>query len=284
MNATELIDAVRVFSEAAVGVPEAELEREDWEWRSYDGLRFAYLLTYQQLLTFAVQTAVARQEQGRPLTEAQRILAQYTTAYRDLHGALVGVSNEDIEKPPAEGEWPLRQVLWHMMHVQSAFVALCDYAVERVRAGGDLPIEMGRDEIEARRGEVKDEGDLDDILGRYDRLHDRVTMSFAGLADNELAAPSLWWEGWDVEVRFRLHRLDAHIREHLIQVDKTLVGIGRPPTEPQRLLRQVYNALGEAEGAALGATDVLASERTSLAEEIRARAEDVRAYARPAAG
>ncbi|MEJ7653520.1 MAG: hypothetical protein WKH64_09390 [Chloroflexia bacterium] len=153
-----------------------------------------------------------------------------------------------------------------------------------MRAGGDLPIEMGRDEIEARRGEVKDEGDLDDILGRYDRLHDRVTMSFAGLADNELAAPSLWWEGWDVEVCFRLHRLDAHIREHLIQVDKTLVGIGRPPTEPQRLLRQVYNALGEAEGAALGATDVLASERTSLAEEIRARAEDVRAYARPAAG
>ncbi|MEJ7653521.1 MAG: hypothetical protein WKH64_09395 [Chloroflexia bacterium] len=96
-----------------MGVPEAELEREDWEWRSYDGLRFAYLLTYQQLRTFAVQTAVARQEQAAR-SQRRSILAQYTTAYRDLHGALVGVSNEDMKSLP-QGEWPLRQVLWHRM-------------------------------------------------------------------------------------------------------------------------------------------------------------------------
>jgi hypothetical protein len=48
-------------------------------------------------------------------------------------------------------------------------------------------------------------------------------------------------------LRFRLHRFEEHLRQHTIQIDKTLVGIGKPPTEAHRLVRNVYNALADVE-------------------------------------
>ena len=79
-------------------------------------------------------------------------------------------------------------------------------------------------------------------------------------ADTDLDAPSEFWEGYDLDLRFRLLRFDAHLREHTIQVDKTLLGIDRTPNEPARLVRLLYNALGEAEGAAIGAERMVVAE------------------------
>ncbi len=48
-------------------------------------------------------------------------------------------------------------------------------------------------------------------------------------------------------LRFRLHRFEEHLRQHTIQLDKTLVAIDRVPTEAQRLVRNIYNALADVE-------------------------------------
>ena len=278
MSTTELAIAVKAFADVGVRIPEPELEREDWEWRSYDGLRFAYLLTYQQLRELASATTTERLAQAQPPSTAHRILAQYTGAYRDLHGALAGVNDSEIDVPPAEDEWPLRAVIGHMMHVQAAFLAIITYAVERQRTGDGRPVEISQAEVDRRRGTQNYDGTLAELMGRYDELHRRVITELADIGEDELAAPSLWWEGWEVETRFRMHRFDAHLREHLIQVDKTLAGIGHPPTEPERLVRLIYNALGEAEGAGIGAPTVLGDRRRELAEEISARAQDISRY------
>jgi len=52
-----------------------------------------------------------------------------------------------------------------------------------------------------------------------------------------------------------MHRFEEHMRQHTIQVDKTLVALGHPPTEAERLVRNLYGALAGLEsvsGAGVG--------------------------------
>ena len=60
------------------------------------------------------------------------------------------------------------------------------------------------------------------------------------------------WAGYAVTARFRLYRMSAHLREHTIQVEKTLPRLDRPPREVDRLVRAVAGAYGRLEGAAVG--------------------------------
>ena len=56
------------------------------------------------------------------------------------------------------------------------------------------------------------------------------------------------WAHYDVDVRFRLHRFAAHVIEHTIQCEKTLVALGWRPTEGRRIARQLAALVGEIEG------------------------------------
>ncbi|MDP9266294.1 MAG: hypothetical protein M3O91_09305 [Chloroflexota bacterium] len=87
------------------------------------------------------------------------------------------------------------------------------------------------------------------------------------MSEEELDVPAWFWETEPMPVRFRLHRFEEHLRQHTIQLEKTLVGIGHPPTEAERLVRLVHNALGEMEALSLGApeVDIGALERTANA-------------------
>ncbi|HEX5167472.1 MAG TPA: DinB family protein [Thermomicrobiales bacterium] len=230
-------------------------------WYGYDDTaREVAFCAYQELRNLASVIAVQRPAS----TEAQRILAQHQVAYRDLTGALAGVGDDHFDLPPAENEWPLRTVLYHIGLTERGFHALIHWAVSRQGGGGSLPIEMAdeyRDEVSDR---IDESGTLDEVLARFDALHLRVLADFSGLDDTDLAAPNIWWEGYEVPVRFRLHRFDTHLREHTIQVDKTLAGIGHSPTEPERLARLLHRALGEVEGALLGAPDVALDRQRSV--------------------
>jgi hypothetical protein len=68
-------------------------------------------------------------------------------------------------------------------------------------------------------------------------------------------------------IRFCLHRFEEHLRQHIIQLDKTLAVI-RPPTEAHCLVRNIYNALADAESAKAPAEDL----RGEFAATISARA------------
>jgi len=98
-------------------------------------------------------------------------------------------------------------------------------------------------------------GPHDEILRFYDSFHVRILKELSQMEDADLDKTALFWEDSPYPLRFRLHRFDAHVRQHSIQVEKTLIGIGQPLTEVQHLLRMVHAGLADAEAALIGADD-----------------------------
>jgi hypothetical protein len=117
--------------------------------------------------------------------------------------------------------------------------------------------------------------DLAGILAYYEAHHNRVLEETAGWGDADLAALSPFWEKAPKTVHYRLHRFGAHLRQHTVQAEKTLIAIGRPASEVKKLLRLVFNALAEAEGAIIGAGDFGREQIQGLGERIVVRAEKV---------
>jgi hypothetical protein len=83
---------------------------------------------------------------------------------------------------------------------------------------------------------------------------DRSTERLAGLPAERLAVGARW-SGFAVDVGFRMGRWSSHIREHTIQVEKTLVMLDQRPTEVDRLVRLVLGAWGRAEAVVYGAVE-----------------------------
>jgi hypothetical protein len=119
---------------------------------------------------------------------------------------------------------------------------------------------------------------LSEVTTYYDDLHQLVLNEFGALSDGELQMiRSLWWEGKPMTVQFRLHRMGGHLRQHTIQMEKTLALLGVQPTETQRLLRLVLHGLAEAEGNLIGAWQLGLQVRTRTAQFIELRANELAA-------
>ena len=278
---TVLARTVEQFAAVTQGLPDAELDR-DWAWGAYDseGVRFAFFRTYEDLRELAVKLAAQRSDQGPATSEAQHILAQYHVAYRDLQAALLGIGPEDAARAPAEEEWSLRRIAAHIVGAEAGFYVVVKYALDRYRSADDLPAKIPDQVWETQLGDEASfvailEGPLAGIQSYHATLHERVLEEFATISPAELATPSMYWEGYEMSLRFRLHRFDSHLRQHTVQVDKTLVAIDHPPPESKRLLRLIYAALAEVEGTTIGAWDLGAELRQEASEAISARADEI---------
>jgi hypothetical protein len=95
------------------------------------------------------------------------------------------------------------------------------------------------------------QGEAKEIRARLDGLLDAAAERFAPLDADALAVPGRW-SGLPVTVDFRLGRFASHIREHTIQVDKTLAMIGRTATEAERLARLAGSTYGRLEATVFG--------------------------------
>lgn len=277
-----LADAVERFADATQDASDAELDRE-WAWGAYDseGVRFSFFRTYEELRELAAETASARVAHGLPMSPAQRILAQYHLAYRDLQAALVGIGDDVVLQAPAEGEWPVRQVVAHIVGAELGFYGVVRYALDRHSSGDGRPAEIPEEAWDSLVGETDEsfralmDSSLTHLRTYHRALHERVLGEFAGISEAEVALDSFYWEGTGMSLRFRLHRFDSHLRQHTIQIDKSLEALGHSPGEARRLLRLVYAALAEAEGVAIGAWDVGQEERQEAALGIAARAGEI---------
>ncbi len=282
MREEALTKAVESFAAATVVFVDTDLARP-WAWRMYDeGVRHAFFRTYEELRELASRLGTMRLAQGRPRTTAQHALGQYHAAYRDLQAILLAVSDEQAAQPPAEGEWPLWKVVSHILQAERAFYALTLYAVERLHGGEEKPVEMTEEDWAAFWAgdpfkQIVAGEKLAEILGYSSELHARILRDLAAATDEELQAPSLWWEEAPMTAEFRLHRLDSHRRQHTIQAEKTLHALGLYPTEAMRLLRLIFNALAEVEGMRIGADGIGEEECRALAEGIEKRGEEVAA-------
>jgi len=252
---SQLTQAIENFALLMLPVLEKDLERE-WKWKDHDeeGIRFAFFVTLQELRQLAVTLSTLR---PKP-TSVQHILDQYHAAYMDLQAAVLGVSDTAAEKAPAEGEWPIRKVYAHILGTDFGFTAIIRYALELHRANKweNAPIpESEYPRLYAISEEGYNnlmDGPLSGMLTYHRNLHTQIVEEFANIKDNELDLPVTFWEETRFPIRHRLHRYEAHFAQHTIQIDKTLVAIGKAPNESKRLLRKIYAALAEAEGSMIG--------------------------------
>ena len=279
---SSLAGAVEKFSAITHSFTDQDLERE-WKWGDYDeGVRFAFFRVYEDLRELAARLAAERSVKGPAMTTAQYILAQYHAAYRDLQAVLLGISTEDALREPGDEEWSLMTILLHIVQAEKAFYIINHYAVERARAKDQQPLEMPEEtwstywDSDAFE-EVKENQSLSRLMAYYDELHWRVVHDFVGVQEDELSTPTKFWEGEPMPVEFRLHRFDSHLRQHTVQVEKTLELLGLQPNEARRLLRLIYAALAEVEGTAIGALGFGMQRRDALAVRIANRADEVEA-------
>jgi hypothetical protein len=257
---TNLMQAVENFSQLILPLTEKDLERE-WKWKDHDeeGIRFACFVTLQELRHLAVTLASPSTTLRAQPTPAQHILSQYHAAYLDLQAAILGLSNEDAEKIPAEGEWPVRRVYAHILGADIGFTAVVRYALEGHRAGSWTPDQVSGEDETRMIGMSEDEykalarSPLSNMLAYHRKFHPEIISDFSGITDDELNLPSTYWEETRFPIQHRLHRYEAHYVQHTIQIDKTLIAIGQAPSESKRLIRKIYAALAEAEGTMIGA-------------------------------
>ena len=281
MTNDQLTQAIGNFTSVAQSMTEYDLNRP-WDWKGYEeGLRFIFFRTYEGLQELAARLESARASRDRPLSTAQRILAQFHAAYLDLQAILLGVTGEQFEQPPAQGEWPVREALAHIVQADRGFFASLCYGLERLRTGDGRPEEMSEEYWNAFWAgqffkDISEEGTPAEIQAYHQALHARILGDFQDITDAELGSPIRYWEGEPMTVEFRLHRFDSHMRQHTIQIEKTLAAIGAAPGEAKILLRMIYRALAGVEGGLLGEDGIGLDQRNSLAAEINSWTDEMR--------
>lgn len=281
MTELKLIEAVEGFAAITSDLSNDELEIE-WQWRAYnEGVRYAFFRTYEELRQLAAYLISQRTSAGKTIHTAHRSLAQYHSAYRELQAVLLRGNDELLDVPPEQNEWPIRVILGHIIAAEREFFARIWFAVQQHRKDILEAVEMSAQQVEEFVGSYDDfertinRLSLAGIMAVYDSLHKRVMREISDIRSFELEAPSLWWEGIPLSVEFRLHRLDAHLRQHTIQLEKTLEALTAPPSEAQRLLRLIYAALADVEGVIIGDWLLGQREQQQLAATIQNRVEEI---------
>jgi hypothetical protein len=246
-----------------------------WAWGDYaeEGVRFTAFVAAGHLRELAAVVASERVAVGRAPTIAQRILAQYHQSYRDLQGLLIGIDRETAEQAPAEGEWPLRLVLQHIVEADAGFAVVVRVNLERHRNGiwDDEPlVDADYDAIlgseDAFRAQL--DGPFAQLVAYHAQIHAQILADLDDISDTETLLPARFWEQATLPIRFRLQRFEAHMRQHSIQAEKTLAGIGRAPTEGRLLARLLYASLADLEGQLLGAPDLAVAQRAEASQMI----------------
>jgi hypothetical protein len=257
-----IAEARSVIGRALERLARVSVERlaRPWAWREREmgDARYCWYRCIEVLDTAAVAVA------GAPRPAAARILALTTEARWDLHGLLIGLSDDLLDRDLRGGEWTLRQTLGHVIEVQERYALATMWAVRRSALGSDQPVVRPGP---ARRPTPDPSplapGSIADVRCRIDELTDLTIATLAEIDDERVLAAPAVWAGYEVDARFRLHRMAPHFQEHTVQIEKTLVLLGHDPSEVARLSRLLARAYGRLEGAMVGLS---APDLSALAE------------------
>lgn len=118
----------RVMEEMAE-LSKGDLRYKTTQWR-WNTTRRVMLRFGDHIREHTTQLIAAREDIGAAQTMPQRMLARAQEAYGFFLGAMVGLTDEDLDKAPAEGEWTIRQVLEHIRHGQPNYIRLIQDALE----------------------------------------------------------------------------------------------------------------------------------------------------------
>lgn len=239
-----------------LAIPESALPVE-WPWigGGEEEVRYGFYRVQELFERAEVDAARAVAATGHDGGLAAALIAPATAARWDLHGLLAPLTDAEIDAEPSDEEWSIRRTLGHVVNGQRAY----GWATAAWQARGiavDDPSLATPPTFPIYEG-LPDEdgpemaGSLDDIRARLDAILDLSAERLAGLPEDRLGLGTRW-SGFAVSIAFRLGRWSSHIREHAVQVEKTLAMLGRQPTEPERLARLVLAAYGRAEAVVFG--------------------------------
>lgn len=278
----DLSGVVEAFAHLFKDVDDASLDRP-WAWRDYDseGIRFALFRTYEELHELAVRLRALRAEEDMYITSAQRILGEYHSAYRDLHAVCLGIEDNIANKLPAEDDWSIRKTKAHILSGDLGFYVAIRYALGIHRSGAKdnpkIPEQAWDQMLEMNEQDYKElmDSSYQHLHIFHQEFHYKIIKEFADIEQHELDIPSRYWEEEPMSVRFRLHRFSSHMRQHTVQIEKTLDALGHPPSESRRLLRLVFQALAIAENALIGAPALGKELSDQTAKEILERTMEI---------
>ncbi|HEX8958833.1 MAG TPA: DinB family protein [Solirubrobacterales bacterium] len=190
--------------------------------------------------------------------EPARILGGRLGVVRSI---LVGVPDDVYLQKPTPTDWSVGQALEHLRIVEERYLIQTEYAVERL-GSPDLPMRVPDDRLPPIPPEPAPAPTVSESLARLESIAADADSRLSALDAPALLAPSTW-SGWDIDVRFRLHRFGAHARQHAVQVAKALDALGWHQSEAQMILGQAEVARAALEGALLGLPDGLLGEAPS---------------------
>jgi DinB family protein len=267
-----------------LAVTDAALDAEaPWRWRPSDvddaDVRYGLYRVHEILDEGVARVARECAPINDATTPAVPRLATATAARWELRGALAGFGPDAWDADPGNAEWSIRRTMGHVIATQRRYSWYSAWYLTRrgepdegrLPADGVMPPDPDED--------TEAHGPPTEVLARLGGLVDATGERFADLTDAELRTRALW-ATMPVTIDHRLTRLGSHFREHTIQVDKTLVMIGRAPTEAQRLARLACQAFGRLEATAFGRP---AGDRAAIVEEAAAEAARTAASVKAAA-
>jgi len=148
-----------------------------------------------------------------------------------------------------------------MVAVEQRYALQTKYAIERTDAD---PMRIPDNRLPSLTPATVG-GGIEVLLARLADARAETDRWLGDVAPAGMTRPTIWG-GYEIDVRFRLHRFAAHVVEHTIQCEKTLLMLGWHPAEGRRIARCVAAAIGEIEG--LGAVKDARELESRLVERV----------------
>jgi hypothetical protein len=266
-------------------ITDADLIRS-WPWKggSEEEVRYGFYRIAESFELAGIEAQARLRSAGAARGRTADRIAPVTAARWDLQGLLLTLPDATWDADPGGEEWTIRQTMAHVIQSQryygvgTAWWQTQAYAADDPELPATVPDPVYAD---LPSEEAEAEGTPSEVRDRLDDVVDRSSAALGGLPLDTLAAGARW-SGFAVDIDFRLGRWSSHLREHTVQVEKTLEMIGHRPTEVDRLVRLVVAAWGRAEVEVYGApnADDAADELAAAASGARITAADVTGYAR----
>lgn len=238
-------------------VTDADMQKS-WAWKgdSEYELRYAFYRISEEFERAGIDAGAALRAAAVERGTAADLIAPATAARWDLHGLLLQLPDAAWDAKPGGEEWTVRETVGHIVGSQRGYAAVTAWwQAQGIPADSYVPTARP-DHIYDVLPSDEDEGagTPAEVLARLGEVLDESAERLAGLPPDRLAFGTRW-AGFALDIGFRLGRWSSHVREHTIQVEKTLAMIGHSPVEVDRLIRLILAEWGRAEAVVYGSAD-----------------------------
>jgi hypothetical protein len=250
-------------------ITDADLGRF-WAWKG-DGeneLRYGFYRILEDFERAGIDAATAVRAKGVDRGRAADLIAPTTAARWDLQGILLQLPDSAWDADPGDEQysawdadpgdkqWTVRRTLAHVIGGQRGYAAVTAWwQAQGLPADSNLPTARPNHIYDALPSDEEEgAGTPAEIRARLDEVVDRSAERLAGLPPDRLMFGTRWMD-FAIDIGFRIGRWSSHLREHAIQVEKTLVMLDHTPTEVDRLIRLILAEWGRAEAVVYGSPD-----------------------------